>query len=72
MNLLLTASGLCNEARRDALRDVLGKPFGSGNVLYVPRASVAEPGDHGWFVDDMNRLHGLGRRGRIRSPEPGT
>ncbi|MFF7362177.1 Type 1 glutamine amidotransferase-like domain-containing protein [Streptomyces sp. NPDC008125] len=62
MNLLLTASGLRNESLRDALRDMLGKPFGSANVVYVPTASVAEPGDHGWLLADMNRLHGLGWR----------
>lgn len=62
MNLLLTSSGLRNEALRDALREMLGKPFGSANVVYVPTASLAEPGDHGWFVEDLNRLYGLGWR----------
>ncbi|WP_330289254.1 Type 1 glutamine amidotransferase-like domain-containing protein [Streptomyces sp. NBC_00576] len=62
MKLLLTASGLRNATLQDALRDLLGKPFESANVVYVPTASVAEPGDHGWFVADMNRLHGLGWR----------
>ncbi|MEU4236883.1 Type 1 glutamine amidotransferase-like domain-containing protein [Actinoplanes sp. NPDC026619] len=62
MNLLLTASGLRNETLREALRDMLGRPFGSANVVFVPTASVAEPGDHGWFVADMVRLHGLGWR----------
>jgi hypothetical protein len=40
----------------------LGQPFGSANIVYVPTASVAEPGDHGWFVEGMNRLYGLGWR----------
>ncbi|MDT0438071.1 MULTISPECIES: Type 1 glutamine amidotransferase-like domain-containing protein [Streptomyces] len=62
MNLLLTAAGLRNETLRDALRDMLGKPFGSANVVFVPTASVAEPGDHGWFVEDLNRLRSLGWR----------
>ena len=62
VDLLLTSSGLRNDALRDALRDMLGKPFGSANVVFVPTASVAEPGDHGWFVADMVRLHGLGWR----------
>ncbi|MFE7760377.1 Type 1 glutamine amidotransferase-like domain-containing protein [Streptomyces sp. NPDC057438] len=62
MNLLLTASGLRNETLRDALREMLGRPFGSANVVYVPTASVAEPGDHKWLVADMNRLCGLGWR----------
>ncbi|MGW8066843.1 Type 1 glutamine amidotransferase-like domain-containing protein [Streptomyces ziwulingensis] len=62
MNFLLTAGGLRNDTLRDALRDMLGKPFGAANVVYVPTASVAEPGDHGWFLADMNRLHALGWR----------
>ncbi|WP_285689607.1 Type 1 glutamine amidotransferase-like domain-containing protein [Actinoplanes sp. NBRC 103695] len=62
MDLLLTSSGLRNDSLRDALRDMLGKPFGSANVVYVPTASVAEPGDHGWFVANLVRLHGLGWR----------
>ncbi|MGW5231550.1 Type 1 glutamine amidotransferase-like domain-containing protein [Streptomyces nodosus] len=62
MKLLLTSSGLRNEALRDALRDLLGKPFESANLVYVPTASVAESGDHGWFVAGLSRLHALGWR----------
>ncbi|WP_203899723.1 Type 1 glutamine amidotransferase-like domain-containing protein [Virgisporangium aliadipatigenens] len=62
MELLLTSSGLGNDALRDALREMVGKPFGSANVVYVPTASLAEPGDHGWFLADLNRVHGLGWR----------
>ncbi|MER6528734.1 Type 1 glutamine amidotransferase-like domain-containing protein [Streptomyces sp. NPDC001508] len=60
MELLLTSNGLGNETLRDALRDMLGKPFRSANIVYVPTASMAESGDHGWLLSDMNRLHGLG------------
>ncbi|MFJ3669660.1 Type 1 glutamine amidotransferase-like domain-containing protein [Streptomyces sp. NPDC090106] len=62
MDLLLTSSGLRNDTLRDALRDMVGKPFSSANVVYVPTASVAEPGDHGWLLSDMNRMHALGWR----------
>jgi dipeptidase E len=62
MKLLLTATGLCNEPLREAMRDMLGKPFESANIVYLPTASVAEPGDHGWFVDNMNQLYSLGWR----------
>ncbi|GIJ46201.1 peptidase E [Virgisporangium aliadipatigenens] len=58
----MTSSGLGNDALRDALREMVGKPFGSANVVYVPTASLAEPGDHGWFLADLNRVHGLGWR----------
>ncbi|MGA5731602.1 Type 1 glutamine amidotransferase-like domain-containing protein [Streptomyces seoulensis] len=62
MDLLLTSAGLRNETLTDALRDMLGKPFGSANIVYVPTASMAEPGDHGWLLSDMTRVHGLGWR----------
>lgn len=62
MDFLLTASGLRNDTLREALRDMVGKPFGSACVVFVPTASVAEGGDHGWLLADMNRLHGLGWR----------
>jgi len=62
MDCLLTAGGLRNDTLRDALRDMLGRPFGAANVVYIPTASLAEPGDHGWFLADLNRVHGLGWR----------
>ncbi|MFE7169789.1 Type 1 glutamine amidotransferase-like domain-containing protein [Streptomyces sp. NPDC057616] len=62
MNLLLTSSGLRNDTLLGALRDMLGKPFGSANLVYIPTASLAESGDHGWVVEHINRLHGLGWR----------
>jgi Peptidase family S51 len=62
VKLLLTSAGLRNQTLRQALHDLLGKPFASANIVYVPTASLAEPGDHGWFIADLNRLHGLGWR----------
>jgi dipeptidase E len=62
VKLLLTSAGLRNETLRQALRDLLQRPFASTNVVYVSTASVAEPGDHGWFVTDLNRVYGLGWR----------
>lgn len=62
MDLLLTSAGLRNETMREALRDMVGKPFGAANVVYVPTAATAEPGDHGWLVEGMTALHGLGWR----------
>lgn len=62
MRLLLTSSGLRNETLRQALRDLLGMPFEEANVVYIPTASVAEPGDHSWLVADLNRLYDLGWR----------
>jgi dipeptidase E len=62
VNLLLTSAGLRNDTLRQALREMLGKPFGAANLVYIPTASVAEAGNHGWFVEDLNRVHGLGWR----------
>jgi len=62
VKLLLTSSGLRNDTLRDALRDLVGKPFRSANIVYVPTASTAEPGDNGWFVEALNRLYCVGWR----------
>jgi dipeptidase E len=62
VRLLLTSAGLRNPTLHGALRDMLGKPFGSADIVYLPTASLAEPGDHGWFVADLNRVHALGWR----------
>ena len=60
VKLLLTASGLRNQSLIEALRDLLGKPFESANVVFIPTASLAVPGDHSWLLQDLNRLHALG------------
>ncbi len=28
-------------------------------MVFIPTASVAAPGDHGWFIEDLSQLHGL-------------
>lgn len=60
--MLLTSAGLQNETLTSALADLLGKRFGSARVVFVPTASVATAGDHGWVIEDLNRLHSLGWR----------
>lgn len=62
VKLLLTSAGLRNETLRRTLRELMGKPSASANIVYIPTASVAVPGDHGWFVAELNRVHGLGWR----------
>ena len=57
--MLLTSNGLRNEVLKSALAGLLGKPFGSARVVFIPTASVATAGDHGWLVEDLSRLHGL-------------
>jgi dipeptidase E len=60
--MLLTSSGLANELLESALADLMGTPFADAAVAFIPTASVAEAGDHGWFVEELSRLHGLGWR----------
>ena len=60
MNLLLTSAGLRNGSLLDALQQMLDKPIAESRIVYVPTASMAEPGDHGWLVADLRRVHDLG------------
>jgi dipeptidase E len=60
--MLLTSAGIRNQVLRSALAGLIGTPFGSASVAYIPTASVAVPGDHGWLIDDLNQLYSLGWR----------
>src|ERR1700760_2207976 len=57
--MLLTSNGLRNELLTSALAELIGKPFTRAKVVFIPTASVAIAGDHGWLVEDLNRLYGL-------------
>ena len=59
--MLLTSAGIRHEILRSALADLVGKPFAAASVAFIPTAAAAA-GDHGWFVEDLSRLHGLGWR----------
>lgn len=60
MKLLLTSGGIRNESILIALKDMLGKRFNEANLCFIPTASIAEAGNHDWFVDDLNRIYNLG------------
>jgi dipeptidase E len=60
--MLLTSAGITNEILSAALADLVGKPFAEASLAFIPTASAAAEGDHGWFVEDLSRLHGLGWR----------
>jgi dipeptidase E len=60
--MLLTSSGIRNEILRSALADLVGRPFAEASMAFIPTASLAAAGDHGWFIEDLNRLRGLGWR----------
>ncbi|HET9081500.1 MAG TPA: Type 1 glutamine amidotransferase-like domain-containing protein [Trebonia sp.] len=57
--MLLTSNGLENDSIKSALADLVGKRFAAARVVFVPTASVAQAGDHGWLIEDLNRLHAL-------------
>jgi dipeptidase E len=60
--MLLTAAGIHNEILKSALADLVAGPFADAAVAFLPTASLAVAGDHGWFVEDLNRLRSLGWR----------
>jgi dipeptidase E len=55
--MLLTSNGIQNDILKSALADLVGKRFSATRVVFIPTASVAAAGDHGWFVEDLSRLH---------------
>ena len=57
--MLLTSNGITNESLRSALAELVGRRFGAARVVFIPTASVAVAGDHGWFIEDLTRLHAL-------------
>jgi dipeptidase E len=57
--MLLTSNGIGNEILKSALTDLVGKRFAAAKVVFIPTASVAAPGDHGWFIENLSKLHGL-------------
>jgi dipeptidase E len=57
--MLLTSNGIRNETLKSALADLVGKRFAAARVVFIPTASAAVAGDHGWFVEDLTLLHGL-------------
>ena len=61
--MLLTSAGVRNEALRSALVDLVGRPLSAAAVAVIPTAAIAGAGDHGWLVQNLSRLHGLGWRG---------
>lgn len=60
--MLLTSNGIRNNTLKSALAGLVGKPFTATRVVFIPTASVAAAGDHGWLIEDLSRLHGLGWR----------
>jgi dipeptidase E len=60
--MLLTSNGLTNETLRSALAGLVGKRFSAARVVFIPTASVAVAGDHGWLIEDLSLVRSLGWR----------
>lgn len=60
--MLLTSNGLRNDTLRSALADLVGKRFSAASAVFIPTAAVAVAGDHGWLIEDLSLLRGLGWR----------
>lgn len=58
--LLLTSAGLRNQTLYAELGELLGRPFEEARVVVVLTASLAEPGDKRWLLDDLAGLSRLG------------
>jgi len=57
--MLLTSAGITNDSLKTALAELTGKPLRFSRVVFIPTASFAAAGDHGWLIEDLRRLHGL-------------
>jgi dipeptidase E len=60
--MLLTSAGVRNEPLKSALVDLVGQPLAAATIVVIPTATIADPGDHGWLVENLSRLHGFGWR----------
>ncbi len=52
MKLLFTSSGLTNNAIRQSLRDMLGRPTKDLTLAVIPTASNPDTGDKSWVLDE--------------------
>jgi dipeptidase E len=57
--MLLTSAGVRNDSIKSALADLVGKRFAAAKVVFIPTASIAQAGDHGWVIEELNRLYAL-------------
>ncbi len=60
MKLLLTSGGNTNTSIEKALLKLLGKPFSTANLTFIPTAANIEKDDKSWLADDMNNFKKLG------------
>jgi dipeptidase E len=47
---------------RTALAGLVGKRFSAARAVFIPTASLAVAGDHGWLIENLSRVRALGWR----------
>lgn len=60
MRLLLTSNGISNKSIKNALADLLQKPFSESSVAFIPTAANMDESNKSWLVDDMVNIKDLG------------
>ena len=60
MKFLLMSQGVENESIKEALLDLLGKPFSETNLAFIPTASLASPVEKSWLLKMLNQFYDLG------------
>lgn len=60
MKLLLTSGGITNDTIKNALADLVGKPFDQTSLTFIPTAADVEDHDKSWLVNDLNNCKNLG------------
>lgn len=60
MKLLLTSAGIVNETIKQALFDLVGKPFHETSIVFIPTAATQVADDKSWLVENYNDFLKLG------------
>lgn len=60
VRMLLTSDGVSNDVIRDALLDLLGKPFGESSIVVILDAILPFAGDTGQTLTHLEQLRSLG------------
>jgi dipeptidase E len=56
MKLLLTSSGISNEAIARALSELAGRPLSELSIIHIPTAANSWGDDKSWIIDDLVKL----------------
>lgn len=59
MKLLLTSEGITNSTIKNALADLVGKPFSQTSLAFIPTAANVEEGDKSWQINHLTACKNL-------------